>query len=366
MGSNAGMTGKYMKKKILFVNTSLTSGGSERVMTLLANEFAARNHEVVMALVRDLKPDTYQLDSRIECIRFDYRTKKKWLAAIRKVRMLRSLMKRGQFDAVVSFMYDINVATLLSAWKLKVPVIVSERNNPGARKVSAFYHWIEYQLYRTAKYMVFQTEQVKNMFPEDIQGKGVVIPNPINDALPLQYGGVRKKEIIAAGRLRKQKNFSMLVKAFAAFHRDYPEYVLTIYGIGPLKEQLELEASEEGVKDFVRFPGYISGIAEAMREAAMYVSSSDYEGISNSMLEALAMGVPCICTDCPVGGAAMMIQSGVNGILVPVGGENELYEAMKKIAGDEKYAESLSRNAVKVREDYSIRKIADQWESLLE
>lgn len=366
MGSDAGMTGKRMKKKILFVNTSLTSGGSERVMTLLANEFADRGYEVVMALVRDLKPDTYQLDSRIECIRFDYKTKKKYLAAVRKVRMLRSLMMRGQFDAVVSFMYDINVATLLSAWRLKIPVIVSERNNPGARKVSAFYHWAEYRLYRTARYMVFQTEQVKRMFPDTIQKKGVVIPNPINDALPLPYEGVRKKQIVAAGRLRRQKNFSMLIKAFAAFHRDYPEYVLTIYGIGPLKEQLESEAAGEGVKDFVQFPGYISGIAEVMRGAAMYVSSSDYEGISNSMLEALAMGVPCICTDCPVGGAAMVMQSGINGILVPVGDELGMCEAMKKIAGDEQYAENLSRNAVKVRDDYSIEKIADQWESLFE
>lgn len=355
-----------MKKKILFVNTSLTSGGSERVMTLLANEFAERGYEVVMVLVRDLKTDTYQLDTRIECIRFDYRTKKKWLAALRKVRMLRSLMKRGQFDAVVSFMYDINVATLLSALGLKLPVIVSERNNPEARKVSAFYHWAEYRLYRTAARMVFQTEQVKNMFPDDIQAKAAVIPNPINDALPLQYEGMRKKQIVAAGRLRKQKNFSMLIKAFASFHRDYPEYVLTIYGIGPLREQLGAEAAAEGVEDFVQFPGYISGIAEAMREASMYISSSDFEGISNSMLEALAMGVPCICTDCPVGGAAMVIQSGTNGILVPVGDEIRMCEAMKKIAGDRDYAEKLSRNAVKVRDDYSIGKIADQWESLFE
>lgn len=353
------------KKRILFVNTSLTSGGSERVMILLANEFAKRQYEVTMVLVREILPDTYELDSRVECVRFRYGTKNKLLAAVRKLRMLRALMKKGKYDAVISFMYDINVATLMAAWGLRIPVIVSERADPSSRKSGRLYRWLEHRLYLTAERLVLQTEQVKDMFPSQIKKKAVVIPNPIDAHLPDRYEGERRKQIIAAGRLSGQKNFALLIRAFARFHEEFPDYMLTICGIGPLAESLQELAESEGVKEYVQFPGFVSNVAQMMRSASMYVSTSNYEGISNSMLEALAMGVPCVCTDCPVGGASLMIQDGVNGILVPVGDETAVYQAMAKIAGDEKLAEQISRNAEKVRENYSIERITDRWETII-
>ena len=107
--------------------------------------------------------------------------------------------------------------------------------------------------------------------------------------------------------------------------------------------------------------GFASDIHSKMRDAAMYVSSSDYEGISNSMLEALGMGLPTIVTDCPVGGARMIIQDGKNGILVKVGDTLAFYSAMKKVIEDKEFSKRISKEAVKVKELYPIERISERW-----
>ena len=97
----------------------------------------------------------------------------------------------------------------------------------------------------------------------------------------------------------------------------------------------------------------------------MFVSSSDYEGLSNSMLEAMAIGLPTVCTDCPVGGARMVIRDGENGLLVPVGDREALAAAMCRVADDRALAETLSQNGRTLREKLSIGVIADEWERLI-
>ena len=97
----------------------------------------------------------------------------------------------------------------------------------------------------------------------------------------------------------------------------------------------------------------------------MYVSSSDYEGISNSMLEAMAIGMPVVCTDCPIGGAKATIKDGENGLLVPIKDADALYMGMKKVIEDKALADKLSHNAAKLRDELSLDKITDRWIELL-
>ena len=108
-------------------------------------------------------------------------------------------------------------------------------------------------------------------------------------------------------------------------------------------------------------PGFSDNIYDEMNKSAMFVLSSDYEGISNSMLEALAMGLPSVVTDCPVGGAKMVIENNINGILVPVGDVQSMFEGMKKILDDKGFAKKLSKNAIKIRDKYPVDKIAKMW-----
>jgi len=141
-------------------------------------------------------------------------------------------------------------------------------------------------------------------------------------------------------------------------HKDYK---LIIYGRGHMLRELKLPRKKLNLEEKVKFPGYVDNLMERIKNASIYVSSSDFEGISNSMLEALAMGIPSICTDCPVGGAAMVIENNKNGILIPVGDVKALSGAMLKIIEDKEFANLLSTEAVKVRKKYDVSKICKKW-----
>lgn len=351
-------------KKILFVNSSLTGGGSERVMVLLANEFANQGYDVTMALVREKEKETYKLDLKVKCIKFKYGTTNKLKIALKRLKDLRKLIKSNDFDVVISFMYDINIITLLSTIGLDVPIIVSERANPSARNHSSLYKWFEHKCYLKAYKIVFQTEDVKKMYPMYLQEKSEVIPNPVNKNLPKYFEGERRKNIASVGRCIQQKNFLMLIEAFAKFHKLYSDYKLFIYGEGPLLEELKKRVSELGITKNVFFPGYIKNVNEEIQDFSMYISTSNYEGISNSMIEALAMGIPTICTDCPVGGARLMIKNKISGVLIPVGDIEALYNSMIELVENKELAKKISENSIKIRESYSIENVVEKWKKV--
>lgn len=349
-------------KKIIWLNASLTQGGSERAMTLLANAFAEADINTKMVLLREGKEDTYPVSSKLDIIRFRYQTNNKFRILFKRHRQLRSLIKKERPDYIISFMWDINAFTLLSCLGLHQKVIISERNHPQiggiVRKITN--KWI----YRLADCIVFQTGDAVKYYPKAVRDKSVIIPNPINPNLPDPYYGKRKYEIVSAGRFVEQKNFSMLIRSFSNFAVSHPDWKLTIYGKGPLYVSLQEEIRRLCIQNAVKLPGFVDDLPQSIRSAGIYVSSSNYEGISNVMLEAMALGLPCICTDCPVGGAAMAIQNGVNGILVPVGDQKAIAEAMCRIADDPVYSKELQMEAIKVRERFSINKIASTWMKL--
>ncbi len=181
------------------------------------------------------------------------------------------------------------------------------------------------------------------------------------ERIPKASNGPRRKEIVAIGRLEKQKNFHLLIDAFALFQKAHSDYVLTIYGQGSLKEELERYAKHNLLFNTYAFPGEKANVLELISNAAMFVLSSDYEGMPNVLIEAMALGLPVIATDCPVGGPRELITNGINGLLVPVGDKKVLFESMCALADDIFYAEKLGNNALKVRGKLEINKIANQW-----
>ena len=188
---------------------------------------------------------------------------------------------------------------------------------------------------------------------------------PIKENLPERFTGQRKHEIVNFCRLNKQKNIPLLIDAFELLKREYPNYKLRIYGRGEEKDYLISYIKEKELESSVFFEDFATDIHERIVDAAMFAFTSDYEGLSNSMIEAMAIGLPCVCTDCAGGGARMMIQDHVNGILVPVGDVHAVYKGMKEIIEHPELAEKLSKEASKVREQLSINKIADQWEEII-
>ena len=347
--------------KINFITATMAGGGTERVISVLANYFIQKNYKVVILLLADSRVE-YVLNPQIDVIQISELTGKKIKQRIKKIVNLKTFIKNNKQDIYLSFGTETNLFSIISSFMLSTKLIISERNDPN----KCGYKMIRNLFYVFGKKFVFQTEDAKKCFSKKIQENSVIIPNPITDNLPSPFEGERKKCIVSVGRLEPQKNQKLLIKAFSKFLKQEPEYTLRIFGKGSLQRELEDEAKRLFIYDKVDFAGFSNDIANDIKDATMFVLSSDYEGISNSMLEALAMGIPVISTDCPCGGSKMMIENYVNGILVPVGDADGLCNAMLEVARNDEFAEGLSKEAVKVREYYSIEKICLEWEQQID
>lgn len=353
-----------MNKNILFINSSLSSGGSERVMTLLANQFCKNGYNVAMILLRE-KNDTYKVDSQVELIRFHYTSKNKFIIAVQRFRKLRAILKSKKYDVAISFMFDINIMSLFANLGTGVEMFISERADPMNRIHTRAYKLFENYVYKFASGIILQTQNVKSYYSENLQGMINVIPNPIDESLVEPYKGIRKDKVVAVGRMTEQKNFSLLIDTFSEFAKTHDNYQLEIYGDGELYDSIRNQINKLKIRNSVILKGYVSDVLDQIKDAKMYISTSNYEGISNSMLEAMALGIPCICTDCPVGGAAMVIDNGVNGFLIPMNDRKELLDRMIVLADNEDVSCNIGKESVKVLERFSLNKIAIMWENVI-
>jgi len=346
-------------KKIAFIAHGLGIGGAQRVAALLANEFAKNGYDVSYIVTRS-EERVYLLDSRVKLICKVPR--KGILAPIKKNFITYKEVRNYNPDVIISFLTNEMV---LCGNLIKCPQIYTLRNDPNNDMNTFFRRNIRNRLYKKATAVVFQTEGAKRYFSKDIQDKGYVIGNPLTENLPYWSEEGHSKRIITACRLDEQKNVQLLIKAFSRFVKAHPEYKLQICGKGPLEQRLKKLCAEFNITDCVEFLGFRKDVHELMIRAEMFVLSSNYEGISNSMLEALAMGVPTVCTDSPPGGAAQYIKNGENGILIPVGDEEALLNAMEMISGDKTLMKKYSNNAIKIRKTLKIDAIYDKWEKII-
>lgn len=348
-------------KKITFLIAHLGGGGAERITTIIANQMAEEDADIKM-IVFSKKYNEYKVSDKIELFYLPEK-KNKILDVLSKIFALRKLLKNQKPDYVCSLGFSYKY--LFSGGLMnKYNFVLSERNAPQFQNVGMERFMVKYCLER-AKSVVFQTEDAKKQFSASIQSKSTIIPNPIKEDLPQPFSGERKKVISAFSRLNKQKNLPMMLKAFSIFLKEYPEFTLEIYGRGECEDEVQVLAKKLGIDKNVKLMGFSNNVHEMIKSSTMYVSTSDYEGISNSMLEAMAIGLPVVCTDCPVGGARMAIEDGVNGFLVPVGDAEATAEKMKHIASDINLQKTLSANATKVKERFSIKEITLAWESLM-
>lgn len=344
-------------KKIAIIAHGLGGGGAERVACLVANALAEKKYKVLFIAVYS-SDRQYVLNKNVRYEYIDTTENNKLLKFAKRTSEIDKKIRQFNTDLAISFIIN---ETLLTNIKSNVPIIYTLRIAPSRVAESKIDFLICRFLYSRAFKVVFQTKDARDYFSEKIKKKGVVIGNPITDNLPYWKDYQHKKHIISACRLTPQKNLKMMIKAYANFRKKYEEYKLVIYGKGPLLDELIKYADELCVSDYVEFPGHSNNIHRVMAEASIFALTSNYEGLSNSMLEALAIGVPTICTDCPPGGAAEYIEDGVNGMLVSINNDVELTNKLSLIAEDDELANVLSQNSVGIRNILSCDKIMEQW-----
>lgn len=354
--------------KAIILTDNFGQGGAERVASLIVNGLSViENNEVHVCVFEDVNNYNVQKERIVFHLLTDS-TKGHLANAWLKIRNLANIMKREKADVIFSFgpimASYVYFAKCLSGIK-SLRVIDSERNDPRKEPVENWKKNVRNFCYNRADILVCQTpmavELLQNLYR--IKTKTIIIPNPLTPNLPV-WKGEDSKEIMTAARLTEQKNLPMMIDAFEMLHKDYPEFHLTIYGEGELRDYLTNYIANKGLTEFVSLPGFAKDVHAIMANAYMYVSSSDYEGISNSMLESLGIGLPCVCTDCPVGGAAFAIESGTSGILVKVGDTDGLYQGMKRLIKDKELAKRMSMASRSINEEFSLEKITEKWVEL--
>ena len=348
------------REKIVIITRNMVGDGAERVIAQLSNYFAAQGKQCCIITLNDDEV-FYKLDPSVSVLPVGQKSDNKLKDKLLRYRQVRKMVLQQKPDLVLSMPEEIGVYVLLALQGTKIPVYVSERNNPWVMPDVKVTRMLRTLMYPTAKGLIFQTEMAKSFFPESLQRKGVVLKNPVDPGrIPHQYQGQREKVIVGAGRLSSQKNMPLLLKAFARFAPNHPDYRLRIYGEGELREELTELARSLHIADQVELPGRSTALLEKMNSAAMFVLSSDYEGMPNVLLEAMCMGMPAISTDCPSGGPRELIRDGVNGLLIPVGDETALYNAMERMA-DPLFAGQMADAAYRIREELTSPEIFVSW-----
>lgn len=346
--------------KICLFSVVSCNGGAEKVMAHLANCFTERNIGVTFASLYDR--GFYELNDNVEKVIIS----KNKCGAFKELKLIREFLNKNKFDYIIAFSYPICIkialATVFS--KTKKDIIMSERNDPARNITNPIKKVLRLWAYKRSAKMVFQTEEARNFFPKSIRKKSAIIPNPLVLPVVPVSDHMSSKRIVAAGRYNEQKNFSLLIKAFNLFNASFPEFSLDIYGaIDSPGEYLKLQELIKNLNldNKVHLNDFSHDILKEYSTSYIFASSSDYEGISNSMIEAMACGIPVVCTDCPCGGARLAIKNYENGILVAVGSADEMAHAFLELASDRSLASHIGGNAKKVVSTFSLDNIADEW-----
>lgn len=374
-------------RKILFHINSMGKGGAERVVSVLSRMFAEDGYEVTVATLWYAEEE-YELSPKVKRVHAGLseadEKKGRLSRAVKRMTNFRTVIKREKPDIVISFCNKANFRSAYCMTGMKTPLLVSVRNDP--QRDYAPYKRAVKQMEKKAAGCVFQTPDAQAFFSEAFQKKSRIIFNPLseaylNKAARLQEAENKREQngcfeawkresrIVTVGRITKQKNQMLLLEAFQKISEKYPDMQLQVYGEDGkdgVKEALEQFITGNGLQEKVHFMGQCSHTEEEIDRAALFVLSSDYEGMPNALIEAMALGLPAISTDCPCGGSRLLIEDGVSGMLVPVGDREALAKAMEEMLSDREKAEQMGKQAAQVVAKVSPEKIYKEWKAYVE
>ena len=357
--------------KVTLVISTMALGGASRVMTLLANAWAARGDEVVLITLDLAAHDAWALDSRIQRVALHLMSDSGGLtqaiaSGSKRVVALRRAIAVSRAATVVSFEDRTNVLVRLATLGMRIRVVLCERTDPTRHRIAAVWRLLRRLTYPLADALAVQTSALIPWGAGVMFGKARVhvTPNPSRDMERFARAPRERALAVAAvGRLVPEKGFNVLVDAFADLAREFPDWCLVIAGDGPERDRLASLAQARGMADRVQLAGRVEEPGEVLATASLFVMSSHYEGFPNALLEAMACGLAVVST--AYAGSAELISDGVNGLLVPVDSRAELTQAMRRMMANEQLRAELAQNALSTARQYTLDAVVKKWDVLL-
>jgi glycosyltransferase involved in cell wall biosynthesis len=354
------------QKTIAFYIGSLARGGAEHVMVNLAAYFKSQGYKVYLVTKLIDEPE-YEVPEGVDRIVADITKEEESDSRIanlkNRVKKLKNIWREIKPDIIVSFIRKNNLMAVASSRGLNIPVVVSIRSNPARELEGRFFKPLSFFMFRFVSGIIMQTTAGVEFLPGYLKKKAIVMPNSIDGSF---VGDIcekeRKLEIVLVGRIDKNKNQKMVLKVFDKIKDEYPNWNLHLYGDGESKEELQNEYRD----DRIVFHGQVSGVKDYIKDSSIFVLPSKQEGMPNALIEAMALGLACISTDCPCGGPADLIKHDENGILIPVDDEKELEKQLVRLMNDANLRELLGKEATKISKMLSPDIVNAKWKEYIE
>lgn len=361
------MKEKNEEKKIAFYIGALRKGGAERVFVNLADYFRREGYEVIMVTQYRVEEE-YDLPDGVGRILSDIETERVTRSRVinffRRLNKLHAIWKEQKPDLVLSCIGKNNFMAVVTTWGTKTKPVVSVVGEAKEEYPTKLMRLLADILFSRAAGIILQTERSRSFFCKKVGEKAVILPNSLNpDFIRPRYEGEREKRIVSVGRMDANKNHEMQLRAFAALRDRYPDYELVIYGDGELRSSIEELAQKLGIADHVLLPGVVADVARRIERASLFLLTSYSEGVSNALIEALALGLPVIATDVPSGGTEELVEDGINGLIIPAGDRKALESAMESILSDSAYADRLGREAAKIQDGLAPERVNTLWKA---
>lgn len=358
--------------RLLLVASSLGGGGAERVLLRLAQHWHDAGHEVHLVTIASAEADFHAVPGGVTRHALGLEADAESLLAgvranWRRVRALRALVGRLAPRAIVSFLSETNVLVLIASRGSGVPVLVSERTDPRRHSLRRPWEMLRRITYPWAAGLVVQTQGVAAWARALVAPARVhVVPNAA-ETLPLGMAPAwlpAAPFIVGVGRLNRQKGFDVLIRAFATLSKRRPDWRLVILGEGEERAALESLVTALGLQGRVLLPGAIASPGAVLSSASLFVLSSRYEGFPNVLLEAMALGVACVATDCD-SGPREIISDGADGVLVRVDDVEALAEGMARLADEAGLRQRVARAAPAAAQRFAPERVFALWDAVL-
>ena len=355
---------------LAFVLPGLGAGGSEHIVSLLCNHFAAQGWSITLIVFEEASaPSYYAYHPQVRIIRLGMKSRRRAvatgvLAMLRRQRLLRRALKAVRPELVVSFLTRTNILSLLAARSLHIPVIVSERNNPALQTVGPVWSRLRQMTYPRSVGLITMTQGAMDWFKDAMDVEGWVIPNPVPPAGAAPDRRSDGHTIGAVGRLVPQKGFDLLLDAFARVAQRIPDWKLVIWGEGPERAALERQRDRLGLADRVSLPGVTEKPGDWVPRTDLFVLSSRFEGWGIVVGEAMGAGLSVVSFDCQWG-PAEMIEHDRSGLLVPNGDGAALGESIVALCNDPARRAALGQAARERMADFGHDQVLARWQSVI-
>lgn len=356
-------------KNIVFVIADLGPGGAQRVMSVLAN-FLAENPDYRVDVVATSTPREKSFFPYHERVTIHYAsvmgasgTLIGGIAAnTRRVMVLRSILRGLRPDVVVGFMTEINCITLLAAFGMRIPVVISERSDPYIHPEVKLWRLMRRLTYPLAHTLVCQTQHALSFF--SYVRRKLVIPNPVGVVAPDLPAPIEGPYVLGVGRQSVEKGFDLLIEAHAIARRSCPDIKLLLAGDGPERSKLQALVGALGTEDSVTFAGAQKDLSSYYKNATVFVLPSRYEGMPNALLEAMAYGCAVIATP-SFGAVSEIIENGQSGLIADKSESGALAESLVRVCQDAALRQRLQQAARASANRYEPRTVLGMWHDLL-